>query len=648
MDIVSTGPLRTGSVLWRAQSGAFMLTVACKATYEMLPGASRLAPDQDPLNETDNYWNDDERRSLHAASDLAPFKRRADVILVGHAYAPGGQPVSSLLARLVVGSVNKAIEVRADRTWTQDGALLDGPRFVKMSLRWEKAAGGPDTSNPVGMRPDARPDPYGRVAVPNLEPPGFYLAQPGQAIPPVGFGPIAPWWPTRWEKLYRRAGLWDYRTWAERPLPEDIDAAFFNVAPPDQQIDEIRSDERIVMENLHAEHARLVTSLPGLAPRAVVERAGAASQDLRLRCDTLWVDTDRGVCSVVWRGQVALARADERGRVEISAGGAEDEAVQTLVGEVKATMLLPFGQGAVGAGPQADEDAAKTTMSIAVEPAGPALPFKVGNVWASAAALPAPIAPPPRGEDDGTGTIFAIAQPGGAVLPFAGVGRAGAAPEVPVQAAVHVPAFMVAPEVQVALRVEAEVAVPREAPAPPPMIGPLALNKVGTDTPGPEVASRPEIMAPTPEQPTEGPLPLAEFPIQRCASMAASMARRGEERARILEESRLTAEQWASLTAHWAEEIRKSVKRGKAALLETYDKAYVGRLEEERGTITVEEHARLVVAAERGMLDEVSCALDVPAEGFMRVRRIWMDRCARDPALGAVARRAIAAERERD
>jgi hypothetical protein len=31
-----------------------------------------------------------------------------------------------------------------------------------------------------------------------------------------------------------------------------------------------------------------------------------------------------------------------------------------------------------------------------------------------------------------------------------------------------------------------------------------------------------------------------------------------------------------------------------------FDAAYVGRIEEERGILTVEEHARLVVAAERG------------------------------------------------
>src|SRR5512140_2727900 len=161
MDVVSACSLRVASILWQPPAGAFALTIVCKATYTLLPGESPLAPDQDEPHEADDYWNDDERRSLHLASDLAPFKRRADVILVGHAYAPEGQPVSSLRARLVVGQVDKTIAVHGDRAFTLDGALLEPARFVRMPLRWERAAGGPDTVNPVGMRPDAPPDARG-------------------------------------------------------------------------------------------------------------------------------------------------------------------------------------------------------------------------------------------------------------------------------------------------------------------------------------------------------------------------------------------------------------------------------------------------------------------------------------------------------
>src|SRR5262249_3611833 len=73
-----------------------------------------------------------------------------------------------------------------------------------------------------------------------------------------------------------------------------------------------------VLENLHPEHARLSTQLPGIRPTAVVERAGRAPYALALRCDTLWIDTDRSRCTLVWRGQVPLEQPKEPGRIVVS------------------------------------------------------------------------------------------------------------------------------------------------------------------------------------------------------------------------------------------------------------------------------------------------------------------------------------------
>jgi hypothetical protein len=69
---------------------------------------------------------------------------------------------------------------------------------------------------------------------------------------------VAPWWPGRVESLRQRAVGWDHRRWSEKPLPDEVDAAYFNAAPRDQQVKEIRADERIVLESLHPEHPRLV------------------------------------------------------------------------------------------------------------------------------------------------------------------------------------------------------------------------------------------------------------------------------------------------------------------------------------------------------------------------------------------------------
>jgi hypothetical protein len=96
MQIHSTSPLPVFPVLWQPAPAAWALTLVCKATYRLEPHVSPLAEMQEAINEADNHWDDDETRSLYAPTDVVPFKPRADVLLVGHAFAPGGQPVRSL------------------------------------------------------------------------------------------------------------------------------------------------------------------------------------------------------------------------------------------------------------------------------------------------------------------------------------------------------------------------------------------------------------------------------------------------------------------------------------------------------------------------------------------------------------------------
>jgi hypothetical protein len=319
MDLVSHCPLSVSSLLWQPRIGTHVLTVVCKATYLLAPVECPLSRDQDPPNEADTYWNDDESRSLHSASDLVPFKLRAEILLTGAAHAPRQKPLASLTVRLIAGDLDKSIEAVCDRVWTQDGKLREGGRFLKMPLVYERAAGGPDTWNPVGVRADAPPDVYGVIALPNLQPLGRQVSAPGELIEPVGFGPIAPAWPGRASKLHKHAATFTRNAWRERPLP-DIDPAYFNAAPQDQQLDTLRNNERLVLENLHPIEPRLVTSLFGVTPRARVERRGGA-EDLPLRADTLTIDTDVGRCWLVWRGQVRLGHPNEAGRVSITIEG---------------------------------------------------------------------------------------------------------------------------------------------------------------------------------------------------------------------------------------------------------------------------------------------------------------------------------------
>ena len=642
MDVVSACPLRVASVLWQHRPGVFVFTVVCKATYTLRPVESPLAADQDPPNETDDHWNDDERRSLHNASDLAPFKQRADVFLVGHAYAPRGTPVSSLIARLIVGDVDKSIEAHADRVWTQDQKLREGPPFTKMPLRYERAGGGPSTSNPVGMPPDARPDRYGQVPIPNLQPPGYPLTGPDDAIPPIGLGPIAPGWPGRAAKLYGHAAGWDHRLGLRQPLPQDIDPGFFNAAPPDQQTDELRGDERIVLEHLHPEHQRLLTNLSGPTPKAVVKRPGARSQALALRCDTLAIDTDRGVCSLVWRGQVVLASADEAGRVVIAAAG---EGADAREGGTRSPSAAPPPAAAF------NKDVLKTMPGLPAKALKPALPFReVGPPGAT------PTAAARLSDDDATNPMLVLPEASGDALPFAPAVPTEDEPAQTLQPAAILFGASPTPWAPLLARDDApaQVAAPpppapapsAELPAPPPMIGPLATLGMATATgappPEPEAPAPPTVArAPAASIAEDTGLPLERYPLERCAAIAASIARTKPDKQRILEEHELAPETWEALDKHWREAVRAQVGRGRTAPLKAYDAAYVAQLEKERGPIRIEEYARIVVAQERGGADPTLAAMTLPRGALLRIQRVWLARLATDAELGKSLRAAV-------
>lgn len=366
MNIVSACSLPVASLTWQPRPGAFAITVVCKATFSLHPGECVFADEQEPLHLDEIPWSDEPSRSPVVASDLAPLKPRAEVVLVGHAFAPERTPARSLVARLVVGELDKSIEIWCDRVVGDGGAIAEGAAFERMPLVYERAAGGPATWNPVGLPPDAL-DPRGRRILPNL-------LHPGSPMRPIGFGPIAPNWPLRRDKLGRRAAHGLPTGFAREPMPPDLDPAYFQAAPPDQQLAALRGDELIVLENLHRDIPRLITALPGVMPSALAEVRGAP-QPLALRCDRLWIDTDRAICSLTFRAEMPLARPDEKGRIMIFLDRPAGKGASSPQG-----LTLPFSPGG-GRSPE------------------PALPF-----------APAPIGAPPPAEGR--------ASPGAARLPF--------------------------------------------------------------------------------------------------------------------------------------------------------------------------------------------------------------------------------------
>lgn len=206
-----------------------------------------LAEEQVPITMAQQHYGEPGMTSIRVPSDVSLMKPGTDVLLVGHAYAPGGRPATEMDVSLKVGPVRKEVRVFGDRVWRLGaGWSMSRPAaFDTMPLVWERAFGGTlvkgddhqeESRNPVGVgfaatRSAASED---DLWLPNLEDPSDLISSWNQAPAPACFAPIA----AHWEPRRAYAGTYDERWQQERApyLPVDFDPQFLQVAPPDQVV----------------------------------------------------------------------------------------------------------------------------------------------------------------------------------------------------------------------------------------------------------------------------------------------------------------------------------------------------------------------------------------------------------------------------
>jgi hypothetical protein len=281
VEIRPVGLASCGTLVWRYR-GQLRVTAIVKATFAFVPGAKmRLLPPDD-LHRAPVPW--DARKSLWAESDLVPFRLRADVVLVGHAYLPPGGG----MVRLAV----KGDETLVDRSLGVSDDVGDG---APVSLSYERAFGGPRwPDNPVGTgRAPGSPLPA--------------VVDPSGPRRPGGFGPVARTWPARAKLL----GSIDPAVFAGpiAEIPGDLDWAYFQAAPPGQVTDFLRGDEHVELDGMSREHPSLRTQLPGA--RAVGRVYGLSSAvgkavTIAFRADDLHLDADRMRGSLTWRASFSV------------------------------------------------------------------------------------------------------------------------------------------------------------------------------------------------------------------------------------------------------------------------------------------------------------------------------------------------------
>lgn len=283
-----TGGDAAGAVrVWRSGE-ALIATVIVKATFALAHERPAQIAAPEPVIAEDRTFGNHPMRSVERAAETAPHLARCDVLLTGHAHAPGGRPSAS--ARLAVfkdrtALVDRTIHVFGDRK--SGGAPQP---FEKMPLVYERAFGGAGVdANPVGTN------------APNL-------VDPKDAQRPAAFGPISRFWPARKRRIASLPtsalgeGIWS--------LPEAFSWEYFQAAPPEQQAPFLGGDEWIVLDGVHPQLPRLQTRLPGVSAAArLVGRSG--DTPVALRADMLILDADKGTCAVVWRGRAPVVGGEQ-------------------------------------------------------------------------------------------------------------------------------------------------------------------------------------------------------------------------------------------------------------------------------------------------------------------------------------------------
>ena len=116
--ITNGTPLLVGPFASRhPRTNAPAMTVALKASFRLTHGQAPT-PLPEPLPFTGGvYRDDDPELECLEATDFAPWKPQADLLLKGTCHAPGGTPVGVCPVRFVVGDWMRTLLAFGPRDW---------------------------------------------------------------------------------------------------------------------------------------------------------------------------------------------------------------------------------------------------------------------------------------------------------------------------------------------------------------------------------------------------------------------------------------------------------------------------------------------------------------------------------------------------
>jgi len=320
--VINQTPFSATGYFVRDKHGSEHWCVAARAGFEILSdGSVSAAAEQEPVRLAPTYA-DSSAAELLAESDLAPFRPKTDVLIVGTVCAPLSTAPSRRAwvqpVRISVGDLTKSAvafgQRRLMKIYDSWKIVYENP-FEPVNLTWKNSLGGPDLfngdepavcneRNPIGMgwsrSLDAAPD-GAELDLPLIENPAR-LFDPRRPLPePIGFGPLQRTWRPRRDFC----GTYDKEWEGNRMplLPTDFSEDFHQAASSDQIYPgELKGGEVVEIEGLHPD-GPYSFRLPRLVFGAAIWFAGERHY-LRFRVVALTIDGTARRLDMVWNASL--------------------------------------------------------------------------------------------------------------------------------------------------------------------------------------------------------------------------------------------------------------------------------------------------------------------------------------------------------
>lgn len=326
LELLNESPWSAGLYAGWGRGRRHQMTLVVKAGFRFDLDGAVQAEHGIEIETVDRHYGDPLTSGLAAASDIAPFKAGGELLLSGTAYPPhGAARVTKIEAAMVFTDGRrwlKSLRVTGRRRWQRSLLLMtpgEPEPLEPTPIRYEYAYGGVDRArhalesrNPAGLG-FAR---HGRVAngqeMARIEMGPAFIATPSECPMPAGYNPI----PAAWQPRRDGTGAVDEAALAAGlcPYPQRPSPTLFNCAPSDQRFPEpFTGGETVSLRGLFPNLSDTPVSfrLPCLRPVAWLSLEGGL-HPVVLACDTVTIDADGRVFSLVWRGAIPWRRTEPK------------------------------------------------------------------------------------------------------------------------------------------------------------------------------------------------------------------------------------------------------------------------------------------------------------------------------------------------